>query len=74
MASKEKEAEWMLQADFCRKMADQSSSTEKRVAWLNLASKWLALASNVQPIGSEQLVDGFVQDRGNRGKEPASSR
>ncbi len=74
MATKEKEAEWMVQADFCRKMADQSSTTEKRVAWLNLASKWLALASNVQPIGEDRPLDGFVQDRGSRGKEPVSSR
>ena len=74
MATKEKEAEWMIQADFCRKMADQSSTTEKRVAWLNLASKWLALASNVQPIVENPPVDGFIQGREPRGKEPASSR
>ena len=74
MASKEKEAEWMVQADFCRKMADQSSTTEKRVAWLNLASKWLALASNVQPIVEDLAMDARAQDRATRGKEPASSR
>ena len=74
MATKEKEAEWMIQADFCRKMADQSSTTEKRVAWLNLASKWLALASNVQPIIEDMPVDARLQDRGSRGKEPISSR
>jgi hypothetical protein len=72
MANKEKEAEWMLQADFCRKMADQSSTTEKKIAWLNLASKWLALASNVRPMADAQTADPFVD--GSRVKEPVSSR
>jgi hypothetical protein len=73
MASREKEAEWLLQADFCRKMADSASSVEKKVAWLNLASKWLALASNVRVVGEDSPFDTVVQDDSRR-KEPISSR
>jgi len=61
MANREKEAEWILQADFCRKMADQSSSPEKKIAWLNPASKWLALASNVRPIPEAETPDPFSE-------------
>lgn len=74
MASREKEAEWLLQADFCRKMADTSSTVEKKVAWLNLASKWLALASNVRVVGDDTPFDSVVLDAATRQKAPVSSR
>lgn len=39
------DAEYIRQAEFCQSMAKQAQTTEKRSAWLRLASKWLDLVA-----------------------------
>ncbi len=56
-SGEEKEAEWLLQAQFCKKMAERAATGELRKSWLNLADKWLSLldaaisrTSNGEPL------------------------
>ena len=38
-----RESEYRRQAELCERMSRRSGTLEYRVAWLKLASKWLAL-------------------------------
>lgn len=39
----QKQAEWLLQAEFCHQMAERSTAPDRKVVWLNLARQWLLL-------------------------------
>jgi hypothetical protein len=43
------ENEYRRQAEYCEKMSRRADTLESRVAWLRLASKWLALIAPAQP-------------------------
>lgn len=56
----EKQAEWLLQAEFCRKMAERSVTPDKQVVWLNLAKQWLLLGeSRAVTLEAAQAVRRF---------------
>lgn len=59
-------AEYFLQADYCKKMADKAISVETSKRWLELAGKWLALAD-------ETYGNGVVEQFGDPA-DPLSSR
>lgn len=42
----QKHAEWLLQADFCRQMAERSAAPDRKLVWLNLAKQWLLLGES----------------------------
>lgn len=42
----QKHAEWLLQAEFCRQMAERSAVPDRKVVWLNLAKQWLLLGES----------------------------
>lgn len=41
-----KRAEYYLQADYCKRMAERAPGIEGQVRWLDLAAKWLRLADH----------------------------
>jgi len=56
-----KVAEYLLQAEFCKKMADGTASIEGKARWLDLAGKWLGLANeHAQP----EKFDAMAEDDG----------
>jgi hypothetical protein len=42
----QKQAEWLLQAEFCQHMAERSTTPDRKVVWLNLAKQWLLLGES----------------------------
>jgi len=43
-------SKYLIQAEFCKEMAERSGLLEGKARWLELAGKWLALADeNTQP-------------------------
>jgi hypothetical protein len=49
-------SEYLRQAAFCRGMAAEANTLERKAAWLRLASKWLALmAEDLQPVMCESF-------------------
>jgi hypothetical protein len=40
------DTDYLVQADFCRRMAEQASTTDLKSRWLELTAKWLLLAEN----------------------------
>jgi hypothetical protein len=42
-----KRAEYLEQARFCQQMAAKARTTERKAPWLELASKWVALADEL---------------------------
>ncbi len=42
----QKQAEWLLQAEFCHQMAERSAAPDRKVVWLNLAKQWLLLGES----------------------------
>ena len=42
----QKQAEWLLQAEFCHQMAERSVTPDRKVVWLNLAKQWLLLGES----------------------------
>ena len=63
----QKIAEWTLQAEFCRNMADFAQDTERKANWLLLAQRWLALGrgdfeSAVESFSAAVQVIGTTQE------------
>ena len=59
-----KVAEYLLQAEFCKKMADGTASIEGKARWLDLAGKWLGLANeHGQPEQFDAMAEGDTQQR-----------
>jgi hypothetical protein len=46
--------EYLLQADYCKQMANKARTLESRKRWLELSAKWLTLAD-------ESYGDGIIQ-------------
>jgi hypothetical protein len=44
----DKLAQFVTNANFCRKAADQTTSIEQRVRWLELAARWLKMVDHIQ--------------------------
>lgn len=42
----QKQAEWLLQAEFCHQMAERSTAPNRKIVWLNLAKQWLLLGES----------------------------
>lgn len=42
----QKQAEWVLQAEFCHRMAERSATPDRKTVWLNLAKQWLLLGES----------------------------
>ena len=42
----QKQAEWVLQAEFCHQMAERSTTPDRKIVWLNLAKQWLLLGES----------------------------
>lgn len=42
----QKQAEWLLQAEFCHQMAERSATSDRKIVWLNLAKQWLLLGES----------------------------
>jgi hypothetical protein len=38
--------DYLVQADFCKRMAEQASTMDLKSRWLELTAKWLLLAEN----------------------------
>ena len=65
-----KVAEYLLQAEFCKSMAERTASLEGKARWLDLAAKWLGLADErVQAEPFEVMADdGATQERSRSGR------
>jgi hypothetical protein len=64
MSSPTKRAEWLENAQFCRKMAEQTSLIERRAAWLRLAQLWLGMGVNQRSSYEEaDVFDAVVADK-----------
>jgi hypothetical protein len=64
--------EWLLNADFCRKMAERTADSARKAVWLNLAQQWLMLGDlSVSEKVDKQFV-AAVQDKSTRQKRPPS--
>jgi len=65
MGERDKQAERLLQADFCRKMADRANDPERKVAWLTLAQRWLLLGDAPRTSEAAQF-EALLDERGTR--------
>ena len=70
MGNKHSLVEWLLNADFCRKMAYRTTDPARRSLWLMLAERWLKLgdADGLFKEDKEQF------DAGKRDRSPRSVR
>jgi hypothetical protein len=66
-----KRTEYFQQADFCKSMADKSVDFEGKARWLELASKWLALAGDGGT--PDEQFEASVRDRGTGQERSRSS-
>ena len=64
-----KRAEYLFQADECRKMADRANSSDVKERWLALSGKWLTLGEQVEGNGQ---FEAMLRDKGT-GQEPSGS-
>ena len=60
MDGENKRTAWLLNADFCCRMAEQTTTPDMRTAWLTLAQRWLLLGNPMQV--SDVQADIAVND------------
>ena len=68
--SMSKVAEYLLQAEFCKSMAERTASLEGKARWLDLAAKWLGLADErvqAEPFEVMAQDDGTTKERSRSG-------
>ncbi len=73
MGDRQQEAEWIAQAKFCLKMADEITDSARKVVWLELARRWMTLTSRTAPETESGRFDAAIQDKGT-GQESSPSR
>ena len=66
-----KDAEYLLKADYCKSMAEVATTTEQKVAWLELAGKWLALIPEHVTTESARVIS--IHDAKATGQKAAGS-
>ena len=49
--------EYLLQGDFCKRMAERPATPEAKARWLELAGKWLALADEATRPANDRDVE-----------------
>jgi len=65
MGDTKQPAEWLMNADFCRNMAQRSNDPARRARWLKLAQQWLALCeATTAPDTESQQFEAAVHDKG----------
>ena len=52
-------SEYLRQAAFCRGMAAEATTLERKAAWLRLASKWLAMAADEEDQIPEEPLEAL---------------
>jgi len=63
-AMNDEHSEYLRQAAFCRGMAVEANTLERKAAWLRLASKWLALAAEESDHTAHEPFDPIPHEDG----------
>ena len=64
VAMNDEHSEYLRQAAFCRGMATEANTLERKAAWLRLASKWLALAADESDRNAHESSDPIPHENG----------
>jgi hypothetical protein len=55
-------SEYLRQAAYCRGMAVEANTLERKAAWLRLASKWLALTAEASVAAGHESFDAMTHE------------